>query len=81
MANKAVKVVVDIVLSFVFLIVASIIINWIAGMIFGVDSRGNANVNGGILFAITLIATLGFAVWFYKYVHLGKKSMPNNDAE
>lgn len=72
MANKTVKVIADLILSFVFLIVASIIINWIAGMIFGVDSRGNANVNGGVLFVITVLVTLGFAVWFYKYVHLGK---------
>jgi hypothetical protein len=74
MASKTVKVVADVALSFVFLIVASIIINWIAGMIFGTDSKGNADVNGGILLAITVVITLAFAVWFYKYVRIGHKS-------
>lgn len=73
MAGKIGKVIIDIILSFIFLIVASIVINWLAGLIFGTDSRGNANFNGGILFAITVAFTLAFAVWFYKYVHLGKK--------
>lgn len=71
MKNKVGKIIIDAVLSFMFLIVASILINWIAGMIFGTDSKGNADFNGGILFAITLAITLVFAVWFYKYVHLG----------
>jgi hypothetical protein len=72
MASKILKIVIDIVLSFMFLIVASILINWIAGMIFGTDSRGNADFNGGILFAITVVLTLAFAIWFYKFVHLYK---------
>lgn len=72
MANKAVKVVVDVILSFIFFIVASILVNWIAGSIFGYDDRGNANLSGGILMTITVLLTLGFAVWFYKFVHLGK---------
>jgi hypothetical protein len=74
MKSKVVKIVIDVVLSFMFLIVASIIINWIAGMIFGTDSKGNADFNGGILLAITVILTLVFAVWFYKYVRLGKNN-------
>lgn len=74
MTSKIVKVVADVVLSFVFLIVTSIIINWIAGMLFGTDSRGNANVNGGILLAITSVITLAFSVWFYKYVRIGHRS-------
>jgi len=74
MKSKVVKVVVDVVLSFVFFIVASILINWIAGMIVGTDSKGNADFNGGVLLAITFAVTLVFAIWFYKYVHLGKKS-------
>lgn len=74
MANKVVKVVVDVILSFIFFIVASILVNWIAGLIFGYDDRGNANLSGGILMAITVLLTLGFAIWFYKFVHLGKSS-------
>lgn len=74
MKNKVGKIVIDAVLSFMFLIVASIIINWIAGGIFGTDSRGNAKFNGGVLLAITVLLTLAFAFWFYKYVHLGKKN-------
>lgn len=72
MKSKVVKVVVDVALSFVFFIVTSILINWIAGMIFGTDSKGNADFNGGALLAITAAITLVFAIWFYKYVHLGK---------
>lgn len=72
MANKTIKVVVDVILSFIFFIVASILVNWIAGMIFGYDDGGNANMNGGVLLAITVFLTLGFAIWFYKFVHLGK---------
>ena len=74
MKSKALKIVVDIVLSFIFLIVASILINWLAGLIFGTKSNGDADFNGGVLFAITCVLTLGFAVWFYKFVHLGKKN-------
>jgi hypothetical protein len=77
MKSKVVKVVVDVVLSFMFLLVASILMNWIAGMIFGTDSRGNANFNGGVLLAITIAITLVFAVWFFKYVHL-KATLKNN---
>lgn len=74
MKSKVTKVVVDAALSFVFFIVASILINWIAGLIFGTDSKGNADFNGGVLLTITTAITLVFAVWFYKYIHLGKKS-------
>jgi hypothetical protein len=71
MAGKIGKIILDIVLSFMFLLMASIIINWIAGMIFGTKSNGDADFNGGILFAITVVITLVFSVWFYKYVRLG----------
>lgn len=74
MKSKVVKIAIDIALSFMFLIVASIIINWVAGLIFGTDARGNAKVNGGILLTITVALTLAFGVWFYKFVHLGKGS-------
>ncbi|HSX43959.1 MAG TPA: hypothetical protein VLE69_01505 [Candidatus Saccharimonadales bacterium] len=72
MKSKVVKIVIDIVLSFMFLIVASILVDWIAGMIFGKKSSGSADFNGGVLLTITVMLTLVFAVWFYKYVHLGK---------
>lgn len=74
MKSKAIKVVVDVVLSFMFLIVASMIIDWIAGMIFGKKSNGSADFNGGVLFTITLALTAVFSVWFYKYVSLKKKT-------
>ena len=74
MKSKVGKIIIDVILSFMFLIVASIIINWIAGMIFGTKSNGNADFNGGILLAVTVVLTIGFAVWFYKYVNLGKKN-------
>lgn len=74
MKSKALKIVVDLGLSFMFLIVASILINWIAGLIFGTKSNGDADFSGGVLFAITCVLTLAFAVWFYKFVHLGKKN-------
>jgi len=74
MKSKVVKIVIDVVLSFMFLIVASILINWIAGMIFGTKSNGDADFNGGALLAITVVLTLVFAVWFYKYVQLGKNN-------
>lgn len=72
MKSKILKIVIDVVLSFMFLLMASIIINWIAGLIFGTDSRGNADFNGGILFAITVVVTLAFSVWFYKSVSIKK---------
>lgn len=74
MANKTVKVVVDAVLSFVFFIVVAILINWLAGLIFGTDSKGNADVNGHVLLLITVVITLVFAVLFYRYIHLGRRS-------
>lgn len=73
MAPKIGKIVLDIVLSFMFFIVASIIIDWIAGMIFGTKSNGNADFNGGVLLAITTLITLAFGIWFYRYVRIGKK--------
>jgi hypothetical protein len=48
------------------------VINWIAGLIFGTKSNGDANFNGGVLLAVTVAITLVFAVWFYKYVAIKK---------
>lgn len=55
-----------------FLLMASILINWIAGLIFGTDSKGNADFNGHILLAITVALTVVFSVWLYKYVSFKK---------
>jgi hypothetical protein len=74
MSGKIVKIVIDAVLSFMFFIVAAILINWIAGMIFGTKSNGDADFNGFVLLAITVAITIVFAVWFYKYVQLGRKN-------
>jgi hypothetical protein len=72
MSGKVSKIILDVVLSFVFLIVMSIVINWIAGLIFGTKSNGDADFNGGVLLAVTAAITLVFAVWFYKYVAIKK---------
>ncbi len=72
MSGKVSKIILDVVLSFVFLIVMSIVINWIAGLIFGTKSNGDADFNGGVLLAVTVAITLVFAVWFYKYVAIKK---------
>lgn len=72
MASKIGKIVIDIVLSLMFLLMTSIIINAIAASIFGKKSNGDADFSGGILLAITVVLTLGFAVWFYRYVRFEK---------
>jgi len=74
MVSKILKIVLDAVLSLMFLIVASILINAIAGAIFGKKPDGDADFNGHILFAITVAITLVFAWWFYKYVSLKKET-------
>lgn len=66
------KIALDVVLSLVFFIAAAILINWIAGLIFGTDSEGNADFNGHVLLAITVAVTVAFAVWFYKFVTIKK---------
>lgn len=63
MPAKILTIIRDVILSFVFFIVAAIVINWVAGMIFGTKSNGDADFNGNILLAITVAATL----LFYKY--------------
>jgi|GEM_PF-2375012 len=72
MKSKAVRIVIDAVLSFMFLIVTSILINALAGAIFGKKDNGDADFNGGVLLVITVALTLVFAWWFYRYVRLGK---------
>jgi hypothetical protein len=72
MFSKVLKIVVDAVLSLMFLIVASILINAIASVIFGKKPNGDADFNGHILLAITVAITLVFAWWFYKYVSFKK---------
>ncbi len=76
MAGKIVKIIIDAILSLLFFLVAAILINWVAGKIFGttVGSDGSevVNFNGGVLLAITTVLTIAFAVWFYKFVTLKK---------
>lgn len=79
MVGKIGKVVVDAILSLMFFIVAAILLDSLAGVIFGNKSDGNADVNGHVMLVITTVATIAFAVWFYKFVHLGKKSKTKND--
>jgi len=74
MSGKVGKIIIDVVLSFMFFIVAAIILDAIAQMIFGKKSGGGADVNGHVMLVIDSLLTLAFAVWFYKFVHLGKNS-------
>lgn len=74
MLRKIGKITLDAVLSLMFLIVASILINWIAGLVFGTKSNGDADVNGHLLLAITVAITLVFSVWFYRYVSIKKST-------
>lgn len=74
MLRKIGKIALDAVLSLVFLLMMSIIVNALAGTIFGYDERGNADFNGHILLAITVTLTLVFSVWFYKYVSIKKNA-------
>lgn len=72
MVGKIGKITLDVVLSFMFFIVAAIILDAIAQLIFGKKPGGGADVNGHLMLAITFVLTLVFAVCFYKYVRLGK---------
>lgn len=73
MFSKSIKIVVDVILSFVFFIVMSIIVNSVAASIFGKKPNGDANFNGHVLLIITTVIALAFGVWFYKYVSIKKK--------
>lgn len=76
MKSKAVKIVLDAVLSVVVLFVSSILLAWILGTVFGgtkgADGKEYGNYNSGILLVIASAITVTFAVWFYKM--LSKKS-------
>jgi len=72
MLRKVIKIVIDAVLSLVFLLMMSIIIDSLAGAIFGNKPNGDADFNGHILLAITVTITLVFSVWFYKRVSIKK---------
>lgn len=72
MASTAVKLILDAIASFVFFIIAAIILDWIGGKIFGtrIGEHGNEviNVNGGVMVGVTLVLTAVFAVWLYKFL-------------
>ena len=75
MKNKASKIVVSAVSSLVVLFVIVILETLIAGKILGTtkDSSGSEKINGGgaitiALFAIGIVLTLVFAIWFYKFL-------------
>lgn len=72
MPVKILKIAIDAILSFVFLLMMSIIINAIAAAIFGKKPNGDADFNGWLLFAITVAITLVFSWWFYKHVSIKK---------
>lgn len=70
MVSKIIIIVVDTVLSFIFFIIAAILLDLVASKIFGthqVNGETVLNVNGGIMVAVTLALTIAFAVWFYKF--------------
>jgi hypothetical protein len=72
MVSKLIKIVIDAILTFVFFIVMSIIVNSTAASIFGKKPNGDANFNGHVLLIITTVIAIVFAVWFYKYVSIKK---------
>jgi uncharacterized BrkB/YihY/UPF0761 family membrane protein len=72
MKRKAVRIVLVIVASFVFFIIAALIVDLISSKILGTtqnhDGDTTNNINGGLFMAITSVITLIFAVWFYKFL-------------
>lgn len=78
MAGKIGKIVLDAVLALIFFLTTAILIDWVASKIFGTtvnpDGTHTVNFNGGVLLAMTTVLTIVFAVWFYKYVHFGRKN-------
>jgi len=72
MANKVLRIALDAVVSFIFFIIAAIVLDWVGGKIFGTHpgEHGNEviNVNGGVMVGVTLLLTAVFAVWFYKFL-------------
>jgi hypothetical protein len=72
MVSKILKVVLDAAVSFVFFFIAAIILDWAASKAFGTHTGVNGdqvvNVNGGVMMGVTLIVTLAFAVWFYRFL-------------
>jgi len=72
MTSKVLRIVLDAVVSFVFFIIAAIVLDWVGGKIFGTRTGAHGdkviNVNGGVMVAVTLLLTAVFAVWFYKFL-------------
>jgi TRAP-type C4-dicarboxylate transport system permease small subunit len=70
MLRKILKILLDIIVSFIVFLILAMLIDWIASKIFGTttnaDGVTHVNLNGGILLAITTILTIAFAIWFYK---------------
>jgi uncharacterized BrkB/YihY/UPF0761 family membrane protein len=84
MKKKAVIIAVDIVVSFVFLLITAMIVDLISSKILGTsrnhDGDTTNNINGGLFMAITTVITLVFAVWFYKFLNHHKISKVKEDA-
>lgn len=75
MKNKALKIVLDVVLSIVVLTLAMVTGSLVAGKILGYtkDAHGMEKINGGgattiTLFTIGVAVTLVFGIWFYKFL-------------
>lgn len=72
MTSKVTKGALTVAVSFVFFIITAILLDWIGGKIFGtrIGEHGNKviNVNGGVMVGVTLLLTVAFAVWFYKFL-------------
>ncbi len=75
MKSKAVRIALVTVLSTVFLFVIVILETLIAGKILGTtkDTNGIEKINGGVaitilFFAIGILITTFFAIWFYKFL-------------
>lgn len=80
MLSKIGKIIISIILSFVVMIATGVAAAWAAGYIVGstVDSNGDEVLSGGgatglAIAGISILSSVAFGIWFYKYVHLYAK--------
>lgn len=68
----ALKIILDVVVSLVVFLILALILDLVAASIFGTskgpDGADVLNVNGGVMVVVTLILTLVFSVWFFKFL-------------
>jgi uncharacterized BrkB/YihY/UPF0761 family membrane protein len=76
MIRKALKIVLDMILSVIVLLLTAVVSTWLAGLILGTtkDASGQEKLNGGgaisiVILLICAAVTIAFAVWFYKFLN------------